>query len=129
MKILFSKQNQDQGGVLMVTFFIACVIGIALASSLLLVSSQNTSVVRSQAWNAALTMAEAGAEEAMAQLNPGATAETISVDRTANGWGSAAGGLYGPIAGTLSNGSYKVVFTDVICVTTDKKLVIAKLMT
>jgi hypothetical protein len=58
-------------------------------------------------------MAEAGAEEAMAQLNPGATAETISVDRTANGWGASSGGLYGPVSGSFSNSSYSVVFTDV----------------
>ena len=41
-------------------------------------------------------MAEAGAEEAMAQLNPGALDKNISVDFTANGWGSPSGGIYGP---------------------------------
>src|SRR5258706_971304 len=112
MRIRFQKQKREQGGVLMVTFFIACFIGIALCSSLLLVSSQNTVVARSKAWNGALGMAEAGGEEAVAQLNPGATAETITVDRTANGWGASSGGFYGPITGRLTNSSYTVVFTD-----------------
>src|SRR5258706_16103595 len=110
MRIRFQKQKREQGGVLMVTFFIACFIGIALCSSLLLVSSQNTLVVRSQAWNAALAMAEAGAEEALAQLNPGATAETITVDSTANGWGAPSGAFYGPLTAPLTNTSYTIVF-------------------
>ncbi|SRR5258705_4923273 len=113
MNIRFRKQHQEQGGILMITFFIASVIGIALGSYLVLVRSQNILVVRSQAWNAALAMAEAGAEEAMAQLNPGATEKTVMVDRTANGWGAPSGGLYGPITGRLTNSSYSVVFTDV----------------
>src|SRR5882672_1878400 len=86
MKIQFSKQDREQGSILMITFFVATAIVIALASYLLLVRGQYVSVVRSQSWNSALAMAEAGAEEAMAQLNPGATAQTISVNRSANGW-------------------------------------------
>src|SRR5438552_17658575 len=100
MKIEFRRQYGQLASVLMITLFTACIIGVALGSYLLLVRSQDILVVRSQAWNAALAMAEAGAEEAMAQLNPGATADTVMVDRTANGWGAPPGGAYGPISGT-----------------------------
>jgi hypothetical protein len=65
-------------------------------------------------------MAEAGVEEALAQLNPGAStwvwgAPHFGINFSANGWGPPAGGFYGPInrslpTGTLTN-SYGVVFT------------------
>jgi len=113
MKLHFQNQNQQQGGVLIVTIFIASIVGIALGSYLLLVRSQDVAVVRSQAWNSALAMAEAGAEEAMAQLNPGAASTTLTVDRTANGWHAPSGGVYGPMSRNLTNGSYSVIFTDV----------------
>jgi hypothetical protein len=66
-------------------------------------------VARSQGWNCALTLAEAGVEEALAQLNPGAPAPVI--DRTANGWGAPQSGVYGPVARTVTSGSYAVVYT------------------
>jgi len=74
-----------------------------------LVNNQRISVARSQAWNGALAMAEAGVEEALAQLNPGAA--VTSIDRTANGWGQPVGNLYGPMSRTLNDGSYSVVYT------------------
>src|SRR5262249_7939600 len=65
---------------------------------------------RSQGWNAALSLAEAGAEEALAHLNPGAPQPFI--DRAGDGWGGPSGGLYGPVARTSSAGTYSVVCTD-----------------
>lgn len=112
MNIRFRKQEQERGSILVVTIFIGTAIAVALGSYLLLVRTQNVSVVRSQAWSAALAMAEAGAEEALAQLNPGAIATTISVNRSANGWGAPSGGVYGPVSRSLTNASYSVVFTD-----------------
>src|ERR1051326_663526 len=87
MKFAVQKQNNQRGSALVVTLFITASLLIGIASYLLLVRAQYVSVVRSQAWNASMTMAEAGVEEALAQLNPGALATTIQVDRTANGWG------------------------------------------
>jgi hypothetical protein len=55
-------------------------------------------------------VAEAGVEEALAQLNPGAPQPVI--DRTANGWGAPSSGIYGPVSRSLSSGSYSVVYTD-----------------
>ena len=97
------------GGALLVTLFIGTILGVTLASYLLTLRAQHQSVIRSQAWNAALAMAEAGVDEALAQLNPGIGAGTAN--RSANGWPGPAGGLYGPVSRTLSGGSYSVVFT------------------
>ena len=60
---------------------------------------QNALVARSQVWNSAMGLAEAGVEEALAQLNPGAPAPVV--DRAANGWGGPSGGVYGPVTRTL----------------------------
>jgi hypothetical protein len=108
LKIENLKQRPAQGSALIIAMFVCTALGIALGSFLLLVRSQNTAIVRSQAWNTALTLAEAGAEEALAQLNPDVGA---SVDRAANGWGFPSGGAYGPKSRTLSNDSYTVQFT------------------
>lgn len=112
MTITARKRRHEEGSALVVTLFITTAILIGLGSYLLLVRAQYVSVVRSQAWNGALTMAESGVEEGLAQLNPGALAVNITVDRTANGWGSPAGGFYGPISRTITNNqSYSVVFS------------------
>src|SRR5436309_12576109 len=57
-----------QGSVLLVTLCTSGVIILALGSYLWLVSSHNLSAMRSLAWNSALTVAEAGAEEALTQV-------------------------------------------------------------
>jgi hypothetical protein len=57
-----------------------------------------------------LGQAEAGVEEALAQLNPGAPQPVLNL--AGNGWGSPSSvGLYGPMSRSLSNGSYSVAFT------------------
>jgi hypothetical protein len=114
MKFVIQKQNRVRGSVLAVTLVMTAVLLIGIASYLLLVRAQYVSVVRSQAWNAAMTLAESGAEEALAQLNPGAQVTLPVIDRTANGWGAPSGGFYGPVSRQLTNtGSYAVVFSDV----------------
>lgn len=82
----------------MITLTLGVILTLACISYLLLVGNQKTTVTRSQTWNAALTMAEAGIEEAMAQINasPG--------DFSANGWGN----NFGPVTRTLIGGSYSV---------------------
>jgi hypothetical protein len=109
MKTTIATQRVESGTVLMVTLFIAFLFGAFLLYYFNLVKTQNGLVARSQAWNATLSLAEAGAEEALAQLNPGAP--QASIDRTANGWGAASGGFYGPVMRSLSGGSYSTVIT------------------
>lgn len=65
------RPSRNAGSVLMVTLVTGVIIGIVLASYLVLVRHQNATVARSQAWNVALATAEAGVEEAFAQVNVG----------------------------------------------------------
>src|SRR5882724_9613978 len=100
MTIGIQETGSVRGSALLATLCAASVICLALASYLSLVLAQQTSVARSQAWNAALGMAEAGVEEGLAQLNGNSTF-------SANGWGGS-GGTFGPISRTLADGSYSV---------------------
>ncbi len=99
----------QQGSVLTITLCIGWMLGFFLFSYFYLIVHQNSLVIRSQNWNAALGMAEAGVEEALGQLNPGAPLPVV--DRTANGWGAPVGGLYGPMTRQLGGGSYGVLYT------------------
>lgn len=97
-----SSSTGQGGSVLMVTLFSAVLIGTVLASYLTLIRHQDIAVARSQGWNAALAMAEAGVEEALAQINSG--------DLSANDWGPPVGGIYNLKSRTLSGGSYHVKY-------------------
>ena len=57
------------GSVLLVTLSICMILGLLMASYLSVIKGQNFSVARAQAWNSAIVVAEAGVEEALAQLN------------------------------------------------------------
>jgi putative adhesin len=107
MKNLYQKsRRREEASVLMVALLFAIVIGITMSSYLYLISNQDQAVVRSQHWNAALDMAEAGIEEGLAQMNASPS------DFSANGWGGS-GGVYGPVSRTLAGGSYRVsIFTN-----------------
>ena len=101
--------SRVQGGSLIVTLLVTLFLGVTLASYLMLVSSEHTSTARSQAWNRALVMAEAGVDEALAQLNPGAFASEVS---GGNGW-ALYDGFYqpDPAERSLAGGRYAVVYT------------------
>lgn len=74
------RASKTQGSVLLVVLVGMTLMGITLASFLHLVSNQNASIQRSQQWNQALAVAEAGIEEAMAHLNQNTT------NRHLDGW-------------------------------------------
>src|SRR5919109_3281794 len=78
MNILIRPRNQ--GGALTLTLLTAVVIGFTLASYLTLVSSQNASVMRSLSWNHAMSVAEAGVEEALTQLRYTGTNNLLAHD-------------------------------------------------
>ena len=70
MKVkLQKKKNAVAGSVLLVTLATCVILGVLMGSYLSMIKSQHFSVARGQAWNNALVVAEAGVEEAMAQLN------------------------------------------------------------
>jgi hypothetical protein len=70
----------ENGTILLIILVTMVIIGVTLGSYLLLVANQNLSVMRSEAWNSAIAVAEAGIEEAMAHLN------TNPTNRAVDGW-------------------------------------------
>jgi hypothetical protein len=81
MRIQIQTARRTQGNVLLVTLLACFILGMGLASYLTLVSSQNYSVMRSLAWNSAIPLVEAGAEEALSQLHINGITNLAS-----NGW-------------------------------------------
>ena len=113
MRIRLRKHHGTEASVLFVTLGLASLLILFMYYYLNLMRAQNVAVARSQAWNAAMAAAEAGVEEALAHLNPGAAA--LEVNRSANGWGDPdlVAGFYGPQTRTLVAGSqYSVKFTS-----------------
>ena len=98
MKIKINKQ--PQGNVLLATMLFTFIVGVALSSYLTLVSVQNQSTLRSQAWNTSTPVMEAGIEEALTALQYYRSANMASSGWTYN----AADGFY-HTSGTLRNGS------------------------
>jgi len=80
MKLGISKYQQ--GGALLIVLTASAVMGITLASYLKYTSTQSRSIMRSQTWNAAIPVAEAGVEEALAHIND----STIGTNFALNGW-------------------------------------------
>jgi hypothetical protein len=103
---------REQGAILLASLFVVAVLGITLGSYLLLVRNDYVLTARSQYWNATLSLAEAGAEEALAQLNPGPFVSPSMVDRSANQWPRDEDGFYKPAPRILANGaSYRVAIS------------------
>lgn len=94
---LIARKSRKNGSALLVTLIITALLGTALASYLKLVQYQNRAVVRSQFWNAAMPVSEAGIEEALAHLNKVGDGE-----RATNGWVLQDGQYY--LSRTLGNG-------------------------
>lgn len=102
MKTVIRHRARNNGSILFVALIIAGVMAFSLAGYLTLASGQQKSVARSQRWNAALDLAEAGIEEGLAQANASPN------DFSANSW-TPSGTNYGPQNRTLSNGRYSVL--------------------
>ena len=102
MRLKLQKQKREQGSVLVVTLIVGVVLLIGMASYLQLVSVQTVSVARSQLWNDALTVAEAGIEEGLAQMNNSPN------KLFKNQWGKS-GNDFGPVTRDLAIGSFGVM--------------------
>lgn len=92
------------GNVLMVALVIAGVTGLALLSYLSLISNQGKMTLRSQTWNSALPIVEAGIEEAMAHI----TSSPYKWDT--NGWAWTSG--YYWLRRDFGGGSYFVTLSN-----------------
>jgi Tfp pilus assembly protein PilX len=104
MKIQAHPRN-NEASALVVTLVLGVVLLVIMVSYLQLLGTQNKLVVRSESWNAALTMAEAGIEEALAQIN--ASPNNLAT----NSW-SVSGSTYGPVNRSLAGGSYSVIISN-----------------
>src|SRR5712692_5826082 len=69
MKINRFKLNQKGGFALMLTILVTGLVGLMLVAYLSLLSNQNQAVTRSQAWNSAMPLIEAGLEDGLTHLN------------------------------------------------------------
>jgi len=100
MKTIIVPKSGQRGSVLLVSLVITFIIGLTLASYLIMTQSQNVSVARSQTWNASIALSEAGVEDALAMLNKnGGNFDTIyywtnSSSLNADGWQTLAGNVY-----------------------------------
>jgi hypothetical protein len=79
MKKVHNNKLVDQGSALVVTLLTCAIIGTLLGSYIYLIGTQSRTVARSQNWNQALAVAEAGVEEAMALLNSGVQAPNFAI--------------------------------------------------
>jgi hypothetical protein len=76
------KKSNESGGILLVVLISSMVMGITLGSYLKFTATQARSIQKSQAWNAAIPVAEAGIEEALAHIND----SVIGTNFALNGW-------------------------------------------
>ena len=106
MTLRISKQNHVQGNILVVAMVVTLLVGFAMASYLSLVQSQHLSVARSQAWNAALALAESGIEDGLAQVNVNFGTNYFSSAQT--NWGGT-DGVYGPKTVAIGGDSYSTI--------------------
>ena len=83
------RSMREAGNAIFVTLVIAGVVALTLAAYLSWADTQSKMSMRSQCWNAALPVSEAGLEEALTQLH-----YTGLTNLTANGWTSETNGWY-----------------------------------
>ncbi len=101
-------RHSPSGQILLITLLSCAILGVMLASTLLLVQGQALSVARSMCWNASLAMTEAGIEEALTHLNRNAPFFDPSEDTNnlaVHGW-VRDGNLYQAPRRFLGAGSY-----------------------
>src|SRR5213593_3152202 len=90
MKIRIGTQKINQGSAIAVTFMTCIVLGLLMGSYLYMVQGQRQSVARSQSWNQAIVVAEAGVDEALALMNSGVIGTNFAVFP----WKNAGGGNF-----------------------------------
>jgi hypothetical protein len=101
------SRRGEKGNVLLLTIVVTGLIGFLLATYLTLVTNQNQATVRSQCWNSAMPVVEAGIEEALQHLNKnGATNGSLATD----GWSG--GGTTYTVNRALANAYYSVTIRE-----------------
>src|SRR5689334_18822107 len=91
MKTSRIQKTTERGSVMIVTMCVLGVSALVLGSYFMLVQNQSSAVSRSQIWNSAVPVTEAGVEEALQVINrdagvPGATQMDWTNSVAADGW-------------------------------------------
>lgn len=109
MKLQVTNKNREQGTtVLLVSLMVTVIMGITLASYLVMIQTQNRSVFRSQNWNNAIAITEAGVEEGLTHLNAVAS---VPGDLATDGWTDQGGGVYACPRRYLGSNYYDLTIT------------------
>ena len=69
MKTQLLSKPRQRGNVLLASLIISAIMGVTLASYLIMTQAQYRSVARSQVWNASMALTEAGVEDGLAMIN------------------------------------------------------------
>src|SRR5215472_4384352 len=91
--VMKSHQNRlpaERGSVLLISLLTCTILATLVGSYFCLIQNQRLAVARSQQWNQALVVAEAGVEEALALLNSGVKPPNFNIFP----WTSAGGGVF-----------------------------------
>jgi hypothetical protein len=104
MKIKSSRKYSLHGSTMVTTLIICSILSMSMAFYLSLVEQQNKLSFRSQAWNSAIVVTEAGIEDGLEQININ-SGTSLSSD----GW-SASGSVYTKTYPVM-NGSYTATIT------------------
>jgi hypothetical protein len=104
MKIQLAKQLKQLASALLVVMVLGGILCLSVMYYLSLIEQQNTLSVRSQAWNMAIAVSEAGIEEGLEALNSG------GIPSSADGW-SQNGTVYSR-TNTLPEGNWYTVNMD-----------------
>ncbi len=127
MKIHSLNQlKRADGSVMFVCLSILAVAGILLVSHLVLVQTQLNSVARSQVWNSAIALTEAGLEEGLAEVNRGSPSINSNAIITSpwgwtngissDGWSAGTNGQFSLtryVSGSSSGSNYYTVTVDI----------------
>jgi hypothetical protein len=113
---MVNRRRQGRwGNVLLICLMMSAIIGLSLASYLLLTQQEYRSVRRSQTWNRTIPITEAGVEEALALINmyAGTTNDIAHWTNTAttDGWTLLSANVY-QMTRYLDQSSYTVTITN-----------------
>lgn len=121
MKTPTTSRHHQHGNTLLVTIVVTAIIGLLLVAYLSLVQYQNTANMRSQGWNSAVPVVEAGIEEALAHLNARAiTNGSLACD----GWAQS-GGTY-TMTRSLGDSFYSVSISNYVSGGTNRPIIESK---
>src|SRR5690348_15795583 len=104
--MILRVSKKSHGGALLAIMIFAIIVAGLLSGYLIMVSKENIMVQRSQTWNNAMSLAEAGVEEAMAAINkpvgiPGGVTNWYTTAK-ADGWSTNSQSTYTNLSWTYN---------------------------